>query len=180
MTAKLPSMELGWGAGHDFRKSGRVHTAGTEFGKLEAEWYAKLAASGFVDIEPPPVTLKKRSYLDDHWLATASKHVRGCETGAAEIYRLVTSEMDSARFPSRSARVQAALHLSGHTHRGAKAVTDGWGMAAYGKLGPLVKDMLAAALVRARSEDADADDPDDDMSWVAVTRGGRTRQEGTE
>lgn len=177
---RMPNLDLEWHQKKDFAKSGRSHTAGTAFGALQDVWYAKLAESGFVDIEPPPANLKRCSYMSGHWLSTADRHVRGCETGAAEMYRVIESQMGTVRFPSRTARFEVALHLSGHTHRSAQQSAQCRGIKPYMKLGQLVKLMLRQGIAQARYEDADVDEHADDHSWVAVQRGGRTKQGDTE
>lgn len=104
---RLQPLDLGWAEKLNYRKSGRSHP-NEPLAALEREWYQKLAAAGFKDIEPKPWTLKSNSYLTAHWLTSADSHASGIRTAGAERARLVYKAMHVATFPSMGIRAAAA------------------------------------------------------------------------
>lgn len=73
-----------------------------KYAALEAEWYQKLADSGFVDIEPYGTPLD--TYLRDHHIESTKRMVRGVETGKAEYFRLLYEWLDIGHHRSRAER----------------------------------------------------------------------------
>lgn len=73
-----------------------------EYRDLEREWYARLRASGFVDIEPYDNPMN--THLIGHWHQTMQAAKRGVYTGAAELFRLLHEWLDETRYPTRPDR----------------------------------------------------------------------------
>lgn len=96
---------------------GRAMEPSEAFAKLQTEWYDKLEASGFEDIEPRPERLQINSYLRDHWIETKKRVERGVETGKAELFRLAYRWMDIPVWRSRHERWGWAAWTSGWDFR---------------------------------------------------------------
>lgn len=79
------------------------------FAELEAEWYGKLEASGFRDVEPAGKPL----FMREHHLETAKKVRDGWRTGAWVFYEVWQRWVLSRAWPSRSARLAAACMAEG-------------------------------------------------------------------
>lgn len=82
-----------------------------QYADLEAEWYAKLKASGFDDIEPYNNAMNTR--LISHWHTTMQKTKQGVAGGGAEMYRLLYEWLDRARYRSRGERFMLAAKGDG-------------------------------------------------------------------
>lgn len=96
---------------------GRPFTDDPKVAALQAEWYRRLADTGFVDIEPPPDNIKRNSYLRDHWIETKKRVVRGVETGKAELFRLAFAWLDVPVWKTRTERWAFAAWTSGFDFR---------------------------------------------------------------
>jgi hypothetical protein len=83
----------------------------SKYQALEAKWYAKLRASGFVDIEPYGNPMNTR--LIDHWYSTMRALQRGVVTGQAELYRLLYEWIDETRYRGRIDRFALAARCEG-------------------------------------------------------------------
>jgi hypothetical protein len=175
MTAKLNSIDLNWRDKLDFAKSGRTHP-NPELAELEREWYGKLYASGFEDIEREPWRLKSCSYMKRHWLQTADTYVRGKMNGASEVRNLCDQAVQWVRFPSRSSRILASLVVSGWGIKDAQDAMVARGMAPT-KLN--LKDLREAQRQREQAEQAEDDTfEDDSYAWAGAVgaRDGRIRR----
>lgn len=69
---------------------------------LEREWYAKLKATGFDDIEV--YDNNSNTYLRGHHLEARKRVVRGTETGTAERMRLAEEWLELEAWPTRTER----------------------------------------------------------------------------
>lgn len=67
-----------------------------EHRELEREWYAKLKASGFDDIEPYDNAMNTR--MIGHWHTTMQYVKRGVFSGNAEKFRLFFEWLDVTRY----------------------------------------------------------------------------------
>lgn len=84
-----------------------------EFATLQSEWYDKLEAVGFQDIEPRPERLLVNSYLKGHYIEARKRAVRGVMTGKAELFRLAERWIDIHRWGRRIDRWAWACWMSG-------------------------------------------------------------------
>lgn len=82
-----------------------------KYADLEREWYAKLAATGFVDIEPYDNPMNTR--MVSHWHTTMQQCKRGVETGSAEFHRLLYEWLDETRYRVRGDRFLLAARAEG-------------------------------------------------------------------
>lgn len=78
---------------------------------LEREWYRRLEATGFVDIEPYGNAMNTRMVA--HWHSTMQTAKRGVTSGGAEMYRLLYEWIDLTHFASRLDRWILAARCEG-------------------------------------------------------------------
>jgi hypothetical protein len=91
-----------------------------EFRKLQKEWYKKLKASGFNDVEAHES--ERDHFMTEHHLMMSGRQQRGVVTGEAEFYRLAAQWLHIDRWPTRRDRIHFAAWAEGATFQ--STVTD--------------------------------------------------------
>lgn len=84
--------------------------------RLQKQWYDRLRAEGFVDIEYRNAATGSGDwgFLENHWIGTARRVVRAMESGTDEFYRLVGWWMHEApRWQTRRHRLAWAAYSAG-------------------------------------------------------------------
>lgn len=87
-----------------------------EFLKLQAEWYAKLKASGFRDIESWDLQENQNlepAFLVDHVGRGRAVAEQGAQTQGADLFVVLGRHFHEARFPSFKHRTWALLYVNG-------------------------------------------------------------------
>jgi hypothetical protein len=80
-----------------------------DFKKLQSEWYDKLKASGFKDIE----FNENSPYVRDNHLRIRRRVKRGWRTGQQALFEAATDYLRGATASRRSERIHIALFVAG-------------------------------------------------------------------
>lgn len=81
----------------------------SEFKSLQAEWYAKLEATGFEDIEHS----ENSPFIKDNHLRIRRRVRRGWRTGQQAMFEAAADYLSGAIASRRSERIHVALFITG-------------------------------------------------------------------
>ena len=112
-----------------------------EYRDLEREWYARLKASGFDDIEPHDNPMNTR--LIGHWYTSMQYCKRGVETGAAELFRLLDEWLDTTRYRTRADRWFLMARGEGYDWHELENRLPGWGRGSKARVLRQITECLA-------------------------------------